>query len=180
MPADFLEGGEPPKAAKGLALALALAPLDEDDEDVDSVMRVRGPRPAPALLGRSAFENGVRLARLLCWTRTTRMWTASCACAGPALPRPCSAAAPVTTRAWLVRLVSLRQGLPPASAPRWLTIDLVPASSAHDRLSDRPSGPSGPGPAACPHSLLGTGCAAPQPLGHAELGRRLVRRRSAA
>lgn len=73
MPADFLEGGEPPKAAKGLALALALAPLDEDDEDVDSVMRVRGPRPAPALLGSSAFENGVRLARLMCWTRTTRI-----------------------------------------------------------------------------------------------------------
>ena len=41
MPADFLEGGEPPKAAKGLALALALAPLDEDDEEVDSVTRVR-------------------------------------------------------------------------------------------------------------------------------------------
>ena len=41
VPADFLEGGEPPKAAKGLALALALAPLDEDDEEVDSVTRVR-------------------------------------------------------------------------------------------------------------------------------------------
>ena len=43
VPADFLEGGEPPKAAKGLALALALAPLDEDDEEVDSVTRVRSP-----------------------------------------------------------------------------------------------------------------------------------------
>lgn len=41
VPGDFLEGGEPPKAAKGLALALALAPLDEDDEEVDSVTRVR-------------------------------------------------------------------------------------------------------------------------------------------
>ncbi len=58
MPADFLEGGEPPKAAKGLALALALAPLDEDDEDVDSVMRVRGSRrPFPALLGGGACDS---------------------------------------------------------------------------------------------------------------------------
>jgi len=57
VPADFLEGGEPPKAATGLALALALAPLDEDDEDVDSVMRVRAAPPCPGPARRRACDN---------------------------------------------------------------------------------------------------------------------------
>jgi len=89
------------------------------------------------------------------WTRTTRTWTASCACARPRPAPALLGGAPATTGAWLARLVSSCHGLPPASATRWLTIDLVPASCAHNRLSDRLSGPSGPGPAACPHSLLG-------------------------